>query len=137
MNINHKNIYHLQLKTYTEINPKHIDYLFTTLWYEMFFHGWTEGANGVLFMYFKRNFIPSVGGLKKATAYQIRKQRQKTTEKLSKKLEVAYPGLSAKWRMNDWFILIDRWWFSWELASNFIFPWTWNSLQVKKNIPIS
>ena len=58
MNINHKNIYHLQLKTYTKINPKHIDYLFTTLWYEMFFHGWTEGANGVLFMYFKTNFIP-------------------------------------------------------------------------------
>lgn len=38
MNINHKNIYHLQLKTYTKINPKHIDYLFTTLWYEMLFH---------------------------------------------------------------------------------------------------
>lgn len=64
------------------------------------------------FYVFQEEFHSTVGGLKKATAYQIRKQRQKTTEKLSKKLEVAYPGLSAKWRMNDWFILIDRWWFS-------------------------
>lgn len=66
----------------------------------------------VSFLCISRGIHSTVEGLKKATAYQIRKQRQKTTEKLSKKLEVAYPGLSAKWRMNDWFILIYRWWFS-------------------------